>query len=263
MVNVAVKAARRASRIIVQGSENLDALTIRHKSLNDLVSEVDHAAEEAIIETLRTAYPDHGFIGEEGGVVSGSSEHVWIIDPLDGTTNFLHGIPHFAVSIGLKYRNRLEAAVIIDPVRNEEFTASRGGGAHVNGRRMRVSQRHRLDEAVLATGIPFRELDRHLEPYMKMLTEFTRQCRSIRRAGSAALDLAYVGAGRADGFWELGLKSWDMAAGALMIQEAGGLIGDLSGGEHYLDSGNIVAGNPKIFKAMLQTIRPHLTDELR
>jgi len=263
MVTMALRAARRAAQIIVRAMDRVDRLTIHEKQKNDLVSEVDHAAEAAIIDTLRTAYPDHGFLGEEGGVVNGTSEHLWVIDPLDGTTNFLHGIPHFAVSIGLKHRNRLEAAVIIDPVRNEEFTASRGGGAHVNGRRMRVSQRHRLDEAVLATGIPFRELDRHLEPYMKMLTDFTRQCRSIRRAGSAALDLAYVAAGRADGFWELGLKSWDMAAGALMIQEAGGLVGDLMGAEHFLDKGNIVAGNPKIFKAMLQTIRPHLDGELR
>ena len=263
MVTMALRAARRAGQIVVRAMDRVDRLTIREKEKNDLVSEVDHAAEEAIIEVLRNAYPDHGFLGEEGGEIPGTSEHVWIIDPLDGTTNFLHGIPHFAVSIGLKHRNRLEVGVIIDPVRNEEFTASRGGGAHVNGRRMRVSQRHRLDEAVLATGIPFRELESHLEPYMAMLADFTRHCRSIRRAGSAALDLAYVAAGRADGFWELGLKSWDMAAGALLIQEAGGLVGDLSGGEHFLETGNIVAGNPKIFKAMLQGIRPHLGAALR
>ena len=263
MVTMALRAARRAGQIIVRAMDRVDRLTIHEKQKNDFVSEVDHAAEAAIIETLRTAYPDHGFIGEEGGVVNGTSEHVWIIDPLDGTLNFLHGIPHFAVSIGLRSRGRLEVGVIVDPVRNEEFIAGRGSGAHVNGRRMRVSQRHRMDEALLATGIPFRELDRHLEPYMKMLTELTRQSRGIRRAGSAALDLAYVAAGRADGFWELGLKSWDMAAGVLMVQEAGGLVGDLSGGEQFFDSGNIVAANPKVFKAMLQTIRPHLTQELR
>ena len=263
MITMALRAARRAGQIIVRAMDRVDRLTIQEKQKNDLVSEVDHSAEAAIIEVLQHAYPDHGILGEEGTDIRGSSEHLWIIDPLDGTTNFLHGIPHFAVSIALKYRNRLEAAVIIDPVRNEEFTASRGGGAHLNGRRIRVSQRHRLDEAVLATGIPFRDVAVHLDAYMAMLADFTRASRGIRRAGSAALDLAYVAAGRADGFWEIGLKSWDIAAGALLIQEAGGLVSDFAGEEHYLENGNVVAGNPKVFKAMLQTIRPHLTQALR
>jgi len=263
MVNMALRAGRRAGRIIVRAMDRVDTLNIVEKQRNDFVSEVDRDAEAAIIDVLHTAYPDHGILGEEHGASHAGDDYTWIIDPLDGTTNFLHGIPHFAVSIGLKYKTRLEHAVIIDPVRNEEFSASRGAGAQVNGRRLRVSQRHRLEDALLATGIPFKDVETHLEPYMAMLQSFTRQCRGIRRAGSAALDLAYVAAGRADGFWELGLKPWDMAAGVLLIQEAGGLVSDFFGEERYLDNGNIVAANPKIFKAMLQVIRPHATPAMR
>ncbi len=263
MINMALRAGRKAGRIIVRAMDRIDALKIIEKQRNDFVSEVDRDAESAIIDVLHTAYPDHGILGEEHGTSFKGDEYTWIIDPLDGTTNFLHGVPHFAVSIGLMYRNRLEHAVIIDPVRNEEFIASRGGGAQVNGRRIRVSTRHRLEDALLATGIPFKDVTTNLDAYMAMLTAFTRQCRGIRRAGSAALDLAYVAAGRADGFWELGLKPWDMAAGVLLIHEAGGLVSDFVGTEHYMESGNIVAGNPKVFKAMLQEIRPHLNDSMR
>jgi myo-inositol-1(or 4)-monophosphatase len=263
MVNMALRAGRRAGRIIVRAMDRVDTLNIVAKQRNDFVSEVDRDAEAAIIDVLHTAYPDHGILGEEHGTSFSGEEYNWIIDPLDGTTNFLHGIPHFAVSIGLKYRNRLEHAVIIDPVRNEEFTASRGSGAQLNGRRLRVSNRHRLEDALLATGIPFKDVETNLQPYMAMLQAFTQQCRGIRRAGSAALDLAYVAAGRADGFWELGLKPWDMAAGVLLIHEAGGLVSDFFGEERYLDNGNIVAANPKIFKAMLQVIRPHATPTMR
>jgi len=262
MINMALRAGRRAGQIIVRAMDRIDTLNIVEKQRNDFVSEVDRDAEDAIIDVLHKAYPDHGILGEEHGESFAGAEYTWIIDPLDGTTNYLHGIPHFAISIGLKYRNRLEHAVIIDPVRNEEFTASRGAGAQLNGKRIRVSNRHRLEEALLATGIPFKDVELHLEPYMAMLTAFTRQCRGIRRAGSAALDLAYVAAGRADGFWELGLKPWDIAAGALLIWEAGGFVSDLTGGEQFMETGNIVAGNPKVFKAMLQTIRPTLTPAL-
>jgi len=263
MVNMALRAARRASQIIVRAIDRVDLLTIQEKQKNDLVSEIDRDAESAIIDVLHHAYPDHGIIGEEHGETYTNRDETWIIDPLDGTTNFLHGIPHFAVSIGFRSRNRLEHAVIVDPVRNEEFVASRGHGAQLNGRRIRVSQRHRLDEALLLTGIPFRDVADHLEPYMGMLADFTRQCRGIRRAGSAALDLAYVAAGRGDGFWELGLKPWDLAAGVLLVQEAGGLVSDFFGEERFMESGNIVAANPKVFKAMLQTIHPHLRPSLR
>lgn len=263
MVNMALRAGRRAGRIIVRAMDRVDTLDIVEKRRNDFVSEVDRDAEAAIIDVLHTAYPDHGIIGEEHGESFKGAEYTWIIDPLDGTTNFLHGIPHFAVSIAVKYRNRLEHGVIIDPVRNEEFVASRGAGAQLNGRRLRVSTRHRLQDALLATGIPFKDVETRLTPYMAMLEAFTRQCRGIRRAGSAALDLAYVAAGRADGFWELGLSPWDMAAGALLILEAGGLVSDFYGEERYLDNGNIVAANPKVFKAMLQVMRPHLTSAMR
>ena len=262
MINMALRAGRSAGRIIVRAMDRVDTLNIVEKQQNDFVSEVDRDAESAIIDILHKAYPDHGIQGEEHGESFTGAEYTWIIDPLDGTTNFLHGIPHFAVSIGLKYRNRLEHAVVIDPVRNEEFVASRGAGAQVNGKRIRVSNRNRLEDAVLATGIPFKDVAQHLDPYMEMLIAFTRQCRGIRRAGSAALDLAYVAAGRADGFWELGLKPWDMAAGVLLILEAGGFVSDLIGGEQFMETGNIVAGNPKVFKAMLQTIRPTLTPAL-
>ena len=262
MINMALRAGRRASQIIVRAMDRIDTLTIVEKDRNDFVSEVDRDAEDAIVETLHKAYPDHGIVGEERGESFAGAEYTWVIDPLDGTTNYLHGVPHFAVSIGLKYRNRLEHAVVIDPVRNEEFVASRGGGAQLNGKRIRVSSRNRIDDALLATGIPFRDVAEHLDAYMAMLKTFTAQCRGIRRAGSAALDLAYVAAGRYDGFWELGLKPWDMAAGALLVWEAGGFVSDLVGGERFMDTGNIVTGNPKVFKAMLQNIRPTLSPAL-
>jgi myo-inositol-1(or 4)-monophosphatase len=262
MINMALRAGRRAGQIIVRAMDRLDTLKIVEKQRNDFVSDVDRDAESAIIEVLHKAYPDHGILGEEHGQSFAGAEYTWIIDPLDGTTNYLHGIPHFAVSIGLKHKGRLEHAVIIDPVRNEEFVASRGTGAQLNGRRLRVSQRIRLEDALLATGIPFKDVLLHLDAYMAMLKTFTSQCRGIRRAGSAALDLAYVAAGRVDGFWELGLKPWDIAAGALLIWEAGGFVSDLVGGEQFMETGNIVAANPKVFKAMLQAIRPTLTPDL-
>jgi myo-inositol-1(or 4)-monophosphatase len=260
MINMALRAARRAGEQIVRASDDLDRLKIRIKSPNDFVTEVDETAEREIVEQLRRAYPQHAFLGEEGGREGPEdAEYEWVIDPLDGTTNFLRGIPHYAVSIACLYRGRVEHAVIVDPVRREEFTASRGRGAQFNGRRIRVSRLDGLDGALLGTGIPFRgHSDQHLEAYGQSLTTLAGQCAGIRRAGAASLDLAYVAAGRLDAFWEIGLSKWDMAAGALLVREAGGLVSDIDGSEDYLESGRIVAGNPKCFKAVLQVTRPLL-----
>jgi myo-inositol-1(or 4)-monophosphatase len=261
MVNIAVRAARRAGGIINRAAGNLDVLTVRHKSLNDLVSEVDRAAEEAVIDTLKASFPDHAILAEESGA-AGDSEYVWIIDPLDGTTNFLHGLPIYAVSIALMHKGQLQHGVIYDPTRNDLYTASRGGGAHLNDRRLRVSRRDKLIDGLIGTGFPFRMFD-HIDPYLAMLKDLMTRTAGVRRPGAAALDLAAVAAGRLDGFWEIGLSPWDMAAGVLMITEAGGMVGDLEGNDKYLERGQIVAGNPKIFAQLLQVIRPHLTDKLK
>ncbi|HSG87623.1 MAG TPA: inositol monophosphatase family protein [Pseudomonadales bacterium] len=264
MANMALRAARRAGQIIVRAMDRVDRLTIEEKQKNDLVSEVDRSAEAAIIEILNKAFPDHTIIGEESGrAVKGSSDYTWIIDPLDGTTNFLHGIPHFAVSIGCLLKGKLEHAVVLDPVRDESFVASRGKGAQLNEKRIRVTKRDRLDSAVVGTGIPYRDVEASLTAYMAQLEAVTRKCRGVRRGGSAALDLAYVAAGRLDAFWEIGLKPWDMAAGALLITEAGGLVSDFEGGAKFLETGNIVCGNPKCFKELLQTIAPHMTRAMK
>ena len=218
------------------------------------------AAEKEILYHLSKAYPDHAFLAEESGS-SGDpdSEYRWLIDPLDGTTNFIRGIPHFAVSIACEYRGKLEHAVVLDPIRREEYTASRGRGAQLNGRRIRVSKLNGLDGALLGTGIPFKQRQtEHLEAYIVTLQKLAAQSGGIRRAGAAALDLAYVAAGRLDAFWEIGLAPWDIAAGALLVREAGGLIGDFNGEATYMDSGNIVCGNPKCFKGVLQVTRPAL-----
>ena len=260
-VNIAVRAARRAGAVINRAAQNLDVLTVRHKSLNDLVSEVDRAAEDTIIETLRSAFPDHAILAEESGA-AGKSEYVWIIDPLDGTTNFLHGLPIYAVSIALMHKRQIEHGVIYDPTRNDLYTASRGQGAFLNDRRLRVSKRDRLIDGLIGTGFPFRMFE-HIDAYTGMLKELMTKTAGIRRPGAAALDLAAVAAGRLDGFWEIGLSSWDMAAGVLMITEAGGLVGDLQGNDTYLERGQIVAGNPKIFAQLLQVIEPNLTEKLR
>jgi myo-inositol-1(or 4)-monophosphatase len=261
MLNTAVKAARRAGDIIVRGSRNLDILSVREKAANDYVSEVDSDAERAIIQTLRQAYPAHAILAEESGA-SGSSEYCWIIDPLDGTTNFLHGFPQYAVSVGLQYRGQITQAVIYDPTRNDLFTASKGRGAYLNDTRLRVTKRTHLQGSLIGTGFPFRELS-HMDAYMKMLRDMMKSTAGVRRPGSATLDLAYVAAGRLDGFWEIGLSKWDMAAGSLLVTEAGGLVGDLEGNEGWMDSGNIVAGAPKVFAEMLQLIGPHLTGDLK
>jgi myo-inositol-1(or 4)-monophosphatase len=264
MLNIAVKAARRAGDIIVQASRNLDLLNISKKSHSDFVSEVDRAAEDAIIRILRESYPDHAILAEESGASGDTlnTEFQWIIDPLDGTTNFLHGFPQYSVSIALKHKDVLSKAVVYNPNNNELFTASKGGGAYLNNQRLRVSKRLRLEDCLIGTGIPFRDLT-HMDAYLNIFKDIIPRVAGIRRPGSAALDLSYVAAGRYDGFWEIGLAPWDMAAGVLMIKEAGGLVGDLEGDDTYLESGQILAGNPKIFSQLLQIITPHLTEELK
>ena len=260
MINIALRAARKAGENIVRASDDLERFEVRAKGVNNFVSDVDVAAEKEIIYHLHKAYPDHAILGEETGL-SGSedADYRWVIDPLDGTTNFVRGIPHYAVSIACLYKGKLEHAVIVDPVRREEFTASRGRGAQLNGRRIRVSKLPGLDGALLGTGIPFKDhCDDKLGPYSKTVEVLAGQCAGIRRAGAASLDLAYVAAGRLDGFWEIGLAPWDIAAGALLVREAGGLVADIDASENFLQSGNIVCGNPKCFKAVLQVVKPLL-----
>ncbi len=261
MLTTAVKAARRASAIITRASLDIDALTIQNKQHNDFVTEVDRAAEAAIIGVLLDAYPTHAILAEESGR-QGDSEYQWIIDPLDGTTNFLHGFPQYCISIALVHKGQLDQAVIYDPNRNDLFVASRGKGAYLNDRRLRVSKRLKLADALIGTGFPYRDFS-HLDTYMAMLRDMLQKTSGVRRPGSAALDLAYVAAGHLDGFWEIGLSKWDIAAGCLLVKEAGGLVGDFQGDDSYIDSGNIVAGNPKIFAQLLQTLAPHLTPALQ
>lgn len=267
MLNMALRAARAAGNIIAQSAERIDLVDVEAKGVNDYVTKVDRTAEKAIMEVLLKAYPDHGFLGEENGKREGKGEGadwLWIIDPLDGTTNFIHGFPQFAVSIAVKYRGVTEHAVVLDPIKREEFTASRGGGAAMNGRRLRVTARKTLEGALIGTGFPFRpDQHTHIDHYLAMFKEVALQTAGIRRAGAAALDLAYVAAGRLDGFFEFGLQNWDMAAGDLLIREAGGLVCDFAGGHNYLDSGNVVAANPKLLKALLTTLTPHMDSSLR
>jgi myo-inositol-1(or 4)-monophosphatase len=253
MLNVAVKAARRAATIINRASLNLERLQIDRKQHNDFVTEVDKAAEEAIIETLNEAYPNHGFLAEESGELLNNSDHIWIIDPLDGTTNFIHGFPQYAISIALSVNGVLQQAVIYDPNRDELFSASKGAGAYVDRRRLRVASQIKLENALVGTGFPYRQ-DQDVDQYLKIFAEMTRQCAGLRRPGAASLDLAYVAAGRYDGFFESELKPWDMAAGALIITEAGGLVGNYRGEEGFLESGEIMAGNPRIFAQMAQVL---------
>jgi myo-inositol-1(or 4)-monophosphatase len=260
MINIALRAARKVGENIVRASDDLDRLEIKSKGVNNFVTEVDIKAEQDLIYHLQKAYPEHAILGEETGLTgSEDAEYRWIIDPLDGTTNFIRGIPHYAVSIACVYKGKLEHAVIVDPVRREEFTATRGRGAQLNGHRIRVSKLTSLEGALLGTGIPFKDhCDNQLGPYTKTVELLAGQCAGIRRAGAASLDLAYVAAGRLDAFWEIGLAPWDIAAGALLIKEAGGLVADIDASDNYLSSGNIVCGNPKCFKAVLQVTKPLL-----
>lgn len=260
MLNIAVRAARAAGDLIVRHIDRLDTLSITSKDRNDFVSEVDRQAEDAIIRTLRKAYPHHSILAEESGAHAGD-DYQWVIDPLDGTTNFLHGFPQFAVSIALLHKGRLEQGVVYDPLRQELFTATRGAGAMLNNRRVRVSARPGLSGALLGTGFPYNN-HTHLDAYLAMLKDLIVETAGVRRPGSAALDLAYVAAGRLDGFWEIGLKPWDLAAGALLVQEAGGIVGDFTGAPSFMKNGHIVAGNAKVFAAIIKTLRPHLPPEL-
>ena len=254
MLNIAVRAARAAGSIITRSHHRVGDLTVESKRRNDYVSDVDRQAEAAIIDTLLRAYPDHGILAEETGTTGAEdAEHRWIIDPLDGTTNFLHGIPHYAVSIALERRGRLELGVIYNPTNQELFTAERGGGAFLDNRRIRVSPRKGLEGALLGTGIPFRD-DQNLERYIATLRALHGPIAGIRRPGSAALDLAWVACGRFDGFWEYGLRAWDMAAGVLLVREAGGVVIDNRGGDDFLANGNVICANPKLMHAMLQAI---------
>ena len=254
--NIAVRAARQAGKLLLRYYGQVDAKSVSEKGRNDFVSEVDRAAEAAILEVIRKAYPHHAILAEESGETAGN-EFQWIIDPLDGTTNYLHGFPQFSVSIGLRHRGQLESAVVYDPMREEMYTADRGGGAFLNDRRIRVTQRKDLHGALLGTGIPFRD-QRHLDVYLAMMKALIRDTAGIRRPGSAALDFAYLAAGRIDGFWELGLSPWDFAAGVLLVREAGGCVTDLGGGERFFETGNVVAGGLKVHQAMLREIEPLL-----
>ena len=259
-LNIAVKAARRAGGVINRASRDVEQIKVSAKRDKDFVTEVDKAAEEAILGVLKEAYPDHAILAEESGA-SGDSDYVWIIDPLDGTTNFIHGFPQYAVSIAQTHKGVLQHAVVYDPTRNELFTASKGAGAYLNDRRIRVSKRVKLNEVLIGTGFPFRYFE-HVDAYLGIFCDMMHKTAGVRRPGAAALDLAWVAAGRIDGFWELGLSPWDMAGGALLITEAGGLIGDLSGESGYMNTGNIVGGNPKVFAQLLQIIAPHLNAKL-
>ncbi|MCE1242619.1 inositol monophosphatase family protein [Oryzomicrobium sp.] len=264
-LNIAIKAARRAGQIINRASMDLESVRVAAKRPKDYVTEVDQAAEAAILEVLREAYPNYGILAEETGAFPGSgaqgAEFQWIIDPLDGTTNFIHGFPQYAVSIALAHQGVVTQAVVYDPNRNELFTATRGRGAFLNDRRIRVSNRAKLADTLIGTGFPFRTFD-HADTYLNIFREVTEKTAGVRRPGAAALDLAYVACGRLDGFWEFGLAPWDSAAGSLLILEAGGLISDLAGEANYLDSGNVVAGNPKVFGQLLQIIQSHRDERL-
>ncbi|MEM7217966.1 MAG: inositol monophosphatase family protein [Pseudomonadota bacterium] len=263
MATIALRAARKAGDHMMRALDRLDRLTVEHKGRNDLVSEVDRDCEAMVVEALHQAYPDHAVIGEEQGVSNGpgvgpgGAEYTWIIDPLDGTTNYLHGIPHFAISIACLKGKQVEHGVIVDPLKNEEFVASRGKGAQLNGKRIRVRNRPTLEGTLIASGLPPAHVVNGVEAYSAVQNACMAQCGAMRRMGSAALDLAYVAAGRFDAFWEPGLKPWDIAAGVVLVREAGGFVGDLSGGDNFLEGGDIVAANPKLFKALVGITRPH------
>jgi myo-inositol-1(or 4)-monophosphatase len=253
MLNIAIRAAHHAGDFIVRKINKLPDIQIEVKAKNDYVSEVDRQAEALIIEDLLKSFPAHGILAEESGVIEGKDEYRWIIDPLDGTTNYLHGFPHYAVSIACEHQGRLTHGVIYDPFKQELFAASRGDGATLNNRRIRVSQIKTVDGALIATGFPFKNPEQ-LDEFLELFSAFFSSASDIRRAGSAALDLAYVAAGRLDGYWETGLNAWDIAAGALIVREAGGLVTDYNGDGGSLENGQVVAGNPKIIADMLRKI---------
>lgn len=253
-LNIALKAARRAANIINRASLELERLHIERKKHNDFVTEIDRAAEDAIVSTLREVYPDYAILAEESGAQGQSNAaYEWVIDPLDGTTNFLHGLPQYAISIALRREGVVEHALVFDPNRNELFTASKGVGAFLNDRRIRVSKCSRLSDALIGTGFPYRSFE-HMDAYLGIFKALCEQCSGLRRPGAAALDLCYVASGRYDGFFEFGLAPWDMAAGSLILSEAGGLVSDMDGKGNYLTNGNIVAATPKVFHTLLQLV---------
>lgn len=261
MLNIAQKAAREAGRFILQSQDKLRSVDIKLKGAHDYVTEIDKSAELIIIDTIQNAYPHHDILAEESGLIKGktstdeASNFCWIIDPIDGTTNFIHGIPHYAISIALEVKGKLEVAFVYDPAKEEEFSALRGKGAKLNGHRIRVRDNKEMSHAVIGTGFPFRpDQENEMDHYFKAAKEVAKASAGIRRQGAASLDLAYVAAGRFDGFWENGLQKWDIAAGALLVIEAGGLISDCRGGNDYLKSGNIVCASPKIFKPLLKMV---------
>ncbi len=262
LLNLAVSAARRAGDVIVRSLPKLDSLDVSTKGRHDYVSEVDRNAEEQIIATIRRLYPDHAFLAEESGESGRAGDVRWIIDPLDGTTNFLHGFPTFAVSIACEIRGRLEHAVVFDPMRQEMFTASRGIGAQLEGKKIRVSKQRTLEGSLIATGFPYRAVEPYMDDYMAMLKVVMSQTAGVRRPGAAALDLAYVAAGRVDAFWEMGLHAWDTAAGTLLVIEAGGRVGTLTGGD-YQQGGNIVAGTQRVYTALIDALAPHVPAGLK
>jgi myo-inositol-1(or 4)-monophosphatase len=258
MLNVAVKAARAAGAIINRAALDVEAVRISQKQVNDFVTEVDQQSERVIIDTLLSAYPDHGILAEESGSTHGNpnADHIWIIDPLDGTTNFIHGFPVYCVSIALQVRGKLEQAVVYDPTRNDLFTATKGRGAFLNDRRIRVSKRTRLNECLLSTGFPFRPED-DFDKYLRLMGEVMQRTAGLRRPGAAALDLAYVAAGFSDGFFEMGLQPWDMAAGALLITEAGGLVGNFTGEANFLEQKECLAANPRIYAQLVPVLHKY------
>ncbi len=259
MVNIAVRAARKAGEIMIRHLNRLESLEVTEKNRNEYVTEIDRMAEDVIVEVIKDHYPEHAILGEERGQ-QGEHEFQWIIDPLDGTTNFIHGFPVFSVSIAVMHNDQLEHGVVYDPLRQEIFSASRGQGAQLDGRKIRASRRPSMQHSLIATGFPYRANKQYLDQYLEMLRAIISVSAGIRRPGSAALDLCYVAAGRVDGFWEIGLNIWDIAAGALIIKEAGGRISDFHGGDGYLQSGNVVAGNPKIYAALSKLLAPHTKD---
>lgn len=263
MLNIAVRAARKAGNLIAKSYETPDAIEASQKGSNDFVTNVDKDAERVIIEVIRKSYPKHTIITEESGELPGEDQDVqWVIDPLDGTTNFIKRLPHFSVSIAVRIKGRTEVAVVYDPMRNELFSAVRGQGAQLNGYRLRGSNARDLDGTILATGFPFKQ-KQYATTYINIIGKLFTQCADFRRTGSAALDLAYVAAGRVDGFFEIGLKPWDFAAGELLAKESGSLVCDFTGGHNYLMTGNIVAGNARVVKSMLALMRDELSEALK
>ncbi|NIP17872.1 MAG: inositol monophosphatase [Xanthomonadales bacterium] len=260
-INVAVKAARQAGELMRRQLQQVDSIPVTRKARHDYVSDVDRACEAEIVREISRFYPDHAFLGEEGGR-RGEGEIVWVVDPLDGTSNYLHGIPHFAVSIAQQVNGRTEHAVVFDPVRDEMYTASRGGGAFLNQQRIRVSARPGLEGAILATAFPFR-YRQHMKTYMHIFNRLWDQVEDVRRAGTASLDLAYVAAGRVDGFFEIGLKPWDVAAGTLLVREAGGVVTDFAGNDRVEESDSVMAAPFKVMTQMRRIIEPRWTARSR